>query len=84
MEISTPRDIAVGTHFHARSGTKTILVFLPTDGEASCIRTQKIVFIAFIGQEQVIYRLITYIKKTTRAKLSQFAIYIEGITYLLW
>ena len=34
-EISTPPEIAVGTHFHARHGTKTIPVFLPADGEAS-------------------------------------------------
>ena len=34
-EISTPPDIAVGTHFHAQHGTKTTPVFLPTDGEAS-------------------------------------------------
>ena len=35
-EISTPPEIAVGTHFHARHGTKTTLVFLAADGEASC------------------------------------------------
>ena len=34
-EISTPLEIAVGTHFHARHGIKTIPVFLPADGEAS-------------------------------------------------
>ena len=33
--MSTPPDIAVGTHFHARHGTKTIPVFLLADGEAS-------------------------------------------------
>ena len=27
--------IAAGTHFYAQRGTKTILVFLPADGEAS-------------------------------------------------
>ena len=35
LETSTPPKTAVGTHFHAQHGTKTILVFLPTDGEAS-------------------------------------------------
>ena len=34
-EISTPPEIAVGTQFHARHGTKTIPVFLPADWEAS-------------------------------------------------
>ena len=35
LEISTLPEIAVGTHYNARQGTKTILVFLPADGEAS-------------------------------------------------
>ena len=35
MEISTPPEIAVGSHFHEQHDTKTILVFLPADGEAS-------------------------------------------------
>ena len=30
-----PSEIAVGTPFHARHGTKTAPVFLPVDGEAS-------------------------------------------------
>ena len=34
-EISTAPEIAVGTHFHVRHGTKTISLFLPADGEAS-------------------------------------------------
>ena len=34
-EISTPPEIAVGKHFHVQQGTKTTLVFLPADGEAS-------------------------------------------------
>ena len=34
-EIFTPPKIAVGTHFHAQHGTKTIPVFLPADGDAS-------------------------------------------------
>ena len=34
-EISTPSEIAVGTHFHSRHATKTTPVFLPADGEAS-------------------------------------------------
>ena len=34
-EISTPTEIALGTHFHARHDIKTTLVFLPADGEAS-------------------------------------------------
>ena len=33
-EISRPPEIAVGTHFHAQHGTKTIPVFLPADGVA--------------------------------------------------
>ena len=33
--MSTPPEIAVGTHFHVRYGTKTIPVFLPVDGEVS-------------------------------------------------
>ena len=33
--MSTPLEIAVGTQFHARHGTKTILVFLLADREAS-------------------------------------------------
>ena len=34
-EISTPPEIAVRTHFHAWHGTKTILIFIPADGETS-------------------------------------------------
>ena len=34
-EISTPSEIAVGTHFDAQYGTKTTLVFLSDDGETS-------------------------------------------------
>ena len=34
-EISEPLEIAVGTHFHMQHSTKTTLVFLATDGEAS-------------------------------------------------
>ena len=34
LEIFTPPEMAVGTHFHAQHDTKTILVFLPADGEA--------------------------------------------------
>ena len=34
-EISTPSEVAVGTHSHARHCTKTISAFLPADGEAS-------------------------------------------------
>ena len=34
-KISTTPEIAVGTHFHARYGTETILSFSLTDGEAS-------------------------------------------------
>ena len=34
LEVSTPPERAVGTHFHAWHGIKTILVFLPADGEA--------------------------------------------------
>ena len=33
MEIPTSPEKAVGPHFHARHGTKTIPIFLPTDGE---------------------------------------------------
>ena len=35
LEISAPPEIAVGTHFHVRHGTKTISAFLTADGEAS-------------------------------------------------
>ena len=34
-EISTPLEIAVGPHFHASHGIKTIPLFLPADREAS-------------------------------------------------
>ena len=34
-EVSTPLEIAVGTHFHVWYGTKTTPVFLPGVGEAS-------------------------------------------------
>ena len=33
--MSTPPEIAIGTHFHVRHGTKTALIFLAADGEAS-------------------------------------------------
>ena len=35
LEIYTPSEIAVGTHFHVQYGTETTSVFLPADGEAS-------------------------------------------------
>ena len=33
--ISSSQEVAVGTHFHMQHGTKTTLLFLPADGEAS-------------------------------------------------
>ena len=33
--MSTPPEIAIGTHFHVQHGTKNIPIFLPADGEAS-------------------------------------------------
>ena len=33
--ISAPLEIAEGTYFHVQRGTKTNLIFLPADGEAS-------------------------------------------------
>ena len=33
-EISTPLELAVGTHFLPQDGTKTIPVFLTADGKA--------------------------------------------------
>ena len=38
--MSTPPKIIVGTHFHARHDSKTTLVFLPADGEASWSQLQ--------------------------------------------
>ena len=35
MEISTPPEIAVGTHLHVQHGTKTTPLLLPFDREAS-------------------------------------------------
>ena len=35
MEISTPPEIAVETHFYMGHGNATISVFLPADGKAS-------------------------------------------------
>ena len=35
LEISTPPEIAVGSHFRAQHGPKTALLILPADGEAS-------------------------------------------------
>ena len=34
-EILTPLEIPVATHFHEKDGTKTTLVFLPANREAS-------------------------------------------------
>ena len=34
-ELSSPAELAVGRHFHAGHGTRTTLVFLCADGEAS-------------------------------------------------
>ena len=34
-EISTPPEMAVGTHFHVQHGTKTTPVLLITNGEVS-------------------------------------------------
>ena len=38
---NTPLEIVVGTHFHARHGTKSTPVFLPTDREAFLVATSK-------------------------------------------
>ena len=54
----TPRDvgnihtteIAVGTHFHAQHGAKTIPVFLPGDGEASWLVLPNSVFLLSGGR----------------------------------
>ena len=51
-EISTPPKIAVEPHFHARYSTKTITVFLPTDGEASWSLLPKSVFLLSGGTVQ--------------------------------
>ena len=51
-EISTPLDVAVGTHFHARHGTKTILVFLSADGECSWSLLPSLVSSLLGGTEQ--------------------------------
>ena len=40
MKISTPPEIAVGTHFLVQNGTRTTQVFLLADGEASWLLTQ--------------------------------------------
>ena len=37
MEISTTPKVDVGTQFHARHGTKILLVFLLADGKGSCL-----------------------------------------------
>ena len=44
-DISTPPEIAVVTHFHARHGTKTTSVFLPADGEVSWLLLPSSVFL---------------------------------------
>ena len=51
-EISTPPEIAVGTEFHARHGTKTIPIFLPVDGEASWLLLPSSVFLLSGGTVQ--------------------------------
>ena len=40
MRIFTPPDVAVGAHFYGQHGIKTILLFLPADGEASRLLLQ--------------------------------------------
>ena len=52
LGISTPLEIAVGAHFHARHGTKTILVFLPADGEASWLLLPSLVSLLSGGMVQ--------------------------------
>ena len=51
-EISTPPEIAVGTHFHVRHGTKTIPIFLPADREASWSQIPSSVFLLSGGRVQ--------------------------------
>ena len=43
LEVSTSLEITVGTHFHMWHGTKTTPVFLPVDGEASCLLLPKLI-----------------------------------------
>ena len=52
-KISTPPEIAVGTHFHARHGTKTTPVFLPADGEASWSLLPSSTSLLSLGKDRV-------------------------------
>ena len=52
LEMSTPPEIAVGTHFHVGHGTKTILLFLPADGEASWLLLPSSIFLLSGGTVQ--------------------------------
>ena len=52
LEISTSPEIGVGTHFHVQHGTKTILVFLHADGEASWLLLPSLVSLLSGGTVQ--------------------------------
>ena len=52
LEISTPLEIAVGTHFYAWHGTKFIAVFLPADGEVSWLLHPSLLFLLSGGSVQ--------------------------------
>ena len=52
MEISTPLEIAVGTHFYMGRGNETILVFLPADGKASYLVLPSLVSLITDGTVQ--------------------------------
>ena len=51
-KISTPLEIAVGTHFHVWHDTNTILVFLSIDGEGSWFLLQSLVSLLSGGTVQ--------------------------------
>ena len=70
-EISTPLEIAVGTHFHAWHGTKTISVFLPIDGEASWLVLWSSVFLLSGGTMQPENTFFCILKITGQDRESQ-------------
>ena len=51
-EISTPLEIAVGTHLHVQHGMKTIPVFLPADGEPSGLLLPSLVSLLSVNTVQ--------------------------------
>ena len=75
-EISIPLEIAVGTQFHVWHAIKTIVVFLPADGEASWSLLSSLVSLLSSGQSAARKTYFCILKVTGQVWESQKRIII--------